>query len=210
MSKNKRPNRRTPRTPAVFLVMFLAAAVVAGLAAYVKLTPADTVPEGLSRRNEASQRGNKPAASNREGDQSSVWVPVPVFNDQVLGFEESEVSVPAGVDPKVAAVNAFLKASRVADPGAEVLGVDVRGGTAHLDFNEAFRTGMGSMDEATLISGLCATLGQFPDVLRIELYVGGERVQELGHLDLSEPQGVIRRADWSPKPVEIPPTGQER
>ncbi len=187
---------RRPSTAPIWVILLLSVSVVAVLAAYVKLTPADRVPESLRRTESGRGAANHPSESRR-ADGPTVLVPKPVFTEQGMEFLRSTVALPQGEDPRKFAVNAFLQASGIPQPAARVLGVDLRDGVARLDFDEGFGPGFGSMDEATLVNGIRATLGQFPEVDLVELYVSGERIQDLGHLDLSEPQPVIRPEEWS-------------
>lgn len=189
-------------------LMLVAACVVAGLAAYVKFTPADRVPEPL-RENRKTSGPTTTAPKSLEAPGLQIVVASPLSQDPSTGWEPIVAKVNPGEDPKVAAVNAYLKLIGVTEPDAKALGVDVKDGTAHIDFNEAFQAGMGSLDEALFLKGLRATMGQFPEVFRLELFVSGERLQDLGHIDISEPQGVIRQPDWNPTPPEAPPTVQD-
>ncbi|MBI5708043.1 MAG: GerMN domain-containing protein [Armatimonadetes bacterium] len=204
MAKTKKLKRKTARTPGVLVLMLVAAAVVAGLAAYVKLTPADRVPEALKRVRPSEKV--RPKQPSTEAPAPQIVVASPLTQDPDTGWEAVAITVQPGEDPKVAAINAYFRLIVNLDPEAKALAVDVRDGTAHVDLNEAFRAGLGSLEEALFVKGLRATLGQFEDVFQIELFVSGERLQDLGHIDISEPQGVIRRPDWNPKPPEAPPT----
>ena len=198
---NRKP-RQPSRAPAVVMLV-VALGVVAALAAYIKLAPADRVPQEERRPDAVSDlqggRRSHPAGP-------TIDVPIPSFVNGELTFQPSREAVPDGEEPRAYAVNAFLQASRIADSSVRVLGVDLKDGIARLDFSDGFEQSQGSMDEATLVKGIRAALGQFPDVQSVEFYVSGKRVDELGHLDLSEPQDVIRPSDWAPKPTAEPPT----
>lgn len=210
MGRNKRPIRKSGRPIGVLVTMLLAAAVVAGLAYYVKNGPGRFVPDDLKRPFDHVMTG-RPEERAAMPQMAKVMVPKPVVaEDGSVRFETEQVDVAQGEDPKVAAINGFLFVSGIADPNAKALGVDVSDGTARIDFNEAFESGQGSFDEAVLIKGFRAALGQFPEVMRIELYVSGKRIPDLGHLDLTEPQVVIRPNDWNPKPSAAPPPAQTR
>jgi hypothetical protein len=204
-------NRRSqgPSSLALLVFMLLAAAGVAGLAAYVVVGPGSKVPpeeRGAARRS-ASAAPKTGRASDRR-----VLVPVPDMAESGLQFTSRELQAPAGADPKVFVVNEFLRESGLQDGSVKLLAIDLRDGVAKLDFEGPFGQGLGSLEEGTLLMGLRAALGQFPDVSRIEVYVDSVRVEELGHIDLAEPQSVIRPADWGhpSKRVEEPPPSPER
>ncbi len=115
----------------------------------------------------------------------------PRVNDTDLEFDASKVVPPAGVDPKVFVVNEYLKHIQAA-PGARANSVTVANGIATVDFNRELQAGMSSMDEGTIVNGVLAALGTFKEIEAVQFTVEGEPIESLGHIDLTEPQPVIR------------------
>lgn len=186
-------NPKGPTTKTLLIVGFLGTLIVAGLAAYVKFTPADRVPDD-QRRIVAGQLPKPPPQvdiSARRSN-STVLVFIPSYEGNELKFTTREERVPKDIAPEVFALTEFLKASRIPDENARVLGVDVRNGLAAVSFNSAFATGYGTDDEHTLLDGFRRSLGQFSAINEFELYVDGTRVETLGSVELSQPMPVIR------------------
>lgn len=186
-----------PTTRALAVFTLIAVAVVVGLAAYVKFTPADRVPSAESIRREEPRLAPKVEIENRRAE-SRVLVFVPRFVDGNPVFDPVERSVPAGEDARVFAVNAFLTESKVPDPEARLLSVDVHDGVATLSFNAAFEGGYGSDDEHTIIDGLRHALGQFPEIERIKIAIDGQPVESLGNVEVGEGWDVVRPSTSEP------------
>lgn len=183
MSNPKGPSKRV-----LYAITLFAVLVVGGLAAYVKLTPADKVPAD-QHRDQLSQRAEPKVdiTTKRSGSEvTDVFVFTPKQEGDVAAtFERKLVPVPAGEDAKVFAVNAFLQASKIVEPTARLLAVDVEDGVAKLSFNAAFEGGYGSGDEAVLIEGLQRTLGQFEGITKIEVFADGKPLDSLGNVELA-------------------------
>ncbi|MCB8933422.1 MAG: GerMN domain-containing protein [Fimbriimonadaceae bacterium] len=168
----------------VWALLALGLGVVGALAAYVKFTPADRVPEPM-RRPAATSSKPAPAATQ-------VWVFSPHAEGVEIGFDRTKMPVPTGVDAKVYAVNEFLSKSKIAPEGARLVSAQVIEGEAQLHFNRAFDTTYGSTDESALIQGLQRTFGQFPDIQALRFYVEDTPMSTTGNIDLSEPVPVLR------------------
>lgn len=168
----------------VWALLLLGLGIVGALAAYVKFTPADRVPEPMRRPAVSSQKPT-PAAVQ-------VWVFTPHAEGIDIGFDRTHMPVPEGVDPKVYAANEFLSKSKIAPEGARLVSAQVIEGEAQLHFNRAFDTTYGSTDESALIQGLQHTFGQFPDIQNLRFYVEDTPMSTTGNIDLSEPVPVLR------------------
>lgn len=168
---------------------------VAALAAYVKYAPANKLhPE---------EKKDAPVVSSQT--QKTIKVPKPEYGrDEKLRFDLKESSVPAGADARVEAAQQFLTTSGVVNDSAKVESIEIDHGVAKLQLSSGSEFSFGSQDESTFLLGLRATLGQFPEVDAVELYINGQKINELGHIELELPMPVIRPANWHAptKPAE--------
>ncbi len=181
MAKNKPTSNRT-----LIILMACAAAVFGGLVAYVRMAPADKVPESIRRE---SDRVAQPTPDKAR----DILVFAPVGEkDGLPTFEATSVSVPKGVDPMVYAVNQFLGRSKIASPQAKLLSVDIHGALADLYFNSAFAETTGSFDEKVLLDGIRRSIGQLSNIDRIGFHADGAPIETLGNVELAEPLSVIR------------------
>lgn len=182
--------------------MCTAAIGVGAVAEYVAQTPslrhAPELPQSpptaiAPSPHRTSQTENAPAAQ-------SVLVYVPSMDASGIVFSRQESPVADGEDPKLVAINAFLRASQIAPDGAEATDVQVQeGGSAVVTFNKAFDQTYGTFDEKKLIDGLRAALGQFGDVQEFAMVIDGKPITTLGSADLASPIQVLR-------PEEVPLT----
>lgn len=191
--------RRRPTTIGILTIALLCVGAIGGLASYARNAPG--IPKAEHRelkpdpgvvvqnRQEgpALEVHTRPSSENEKAD-----VLVPRYEGHDLKFDSKSVSVPKGEDARVFAVEGFLKNANVLPPGARLLGVSVNDGVATISFNREIFNGFGSDDERTLVNGLAHVLGQFKDIDKFVLLGNGEAVDSLGHLDLSEPQPVVR------------------
>lgn len=201
MSRTKARPKGAPGSPVLLALMLLSAVGVAALAAYIKLAPADRVPEGLRRpKVDVSQVPAMPSTP-------SASFLTPYFEQGELRFRSESRPVAAGEDPKVAVLNDYLRATGIVGEGVSVLSVSVVAGLATVSFGEGLPAGLSSQDEATLVNGIRAVLGQFPEVERVELMSNGSPVDTFGHFELTEPLEVIRPERWDhpTRPSEGPP-----
>lgn len=185
-------HKRGPAARTVAVITQLGVVVVGGLAAYVKFTPADKVtpqeaPHVL-RKGPDVDITEHPIESSR----GKVLVFTPRYEGETLKLDSVETPVPAGEDPRVFAVNAFLQASKIVERTARLLSVDVKDGEATLSFNEAFAGGYGTDDEHTLIDGLRASLGQFEEIQKLRLTIEGKPIESLGSVELTDGLDVTR------------------
>lgn len=160
-------------------VLLVCIVVGVGVAAYVKLAPANVVP-------------NEPVTTEEQEGGAGVQLLTPYYVDNELRFKQEQTEVPANVDPKVFAVNRYLRTAKPVPHDAELVSCTVEGSVATLDFNAAFGISYGTDDESTVVNGILATMGQFPDVSYVKFLVEGRELETLGNLDLTGPQDVIR------------------
>lgn len=167
----------------LILLLLVTLGGVGGLAAYVQMAPAQFLSD-------AEKKPERRAAS----EQSSGRVPVPSVDSRSgIQFGSDSTSIPAGADPRLHVINEFLQ--RFGESiQAEAVRMD--GPVAMIHFPEGTALSLGSQDEATLLLGLRSSLGQFPEIEAVELYLAGQKVDELGHMDLSQPLPVIRPENW--------------
>jgi hypothetical protein len=102
-----------------------------------------------------------------------------------------------GTDPKVAALNTFLERAKLFDGKVRAERVDQEDGIASLHFSEGFDSGTGSMDEATLIYGIRATMGQFEDVQSFRIFSGTKQIESLGHFEVGDLLTPIPPSRWA-------------
>jgi hypothetical protein len=173
------------------MVLLVAAAGTVGLALYVKMTPADRV-RPIERPAEPPPSMEPPPAKGVQ-----VLIPTAEMADGTLRFGQRAFTIPDGSDPQVEAVNEFLRESRVLPDGAKLLRIDLEDGEAALHFTKEIEGGQGSFDEATLIQGLRAVLGQFPTVQRFRLFSENGELRELGHFELGDPIHTLPVSRWN-------------
>lgn len=201
---NKRTRTKKPSKAGFLILVLLCAGAVFAVAKYVKGAHADVTPtaERRAKSPELEITRSSSAPWHHEGqDQSpggSVTVFAPTYKGENLAFSKSTATVPEGVDPKVFAVNEYLRVAKIAAPDARLLSVDVRGGIASLDFNDAMNQTFGSDDESTLLNGILQTMGQFPDVNSVLFFSQGKPIESFGNVDLTSPQAVIREGGKPP------------
>lgn len=168
----------------LYALLALGVGVLGGLAAYVKFTPADRVPE-LDRR-------SSPGLSRQADIAPAVWVYDVTSGEDGFQYGRVRKDLPRGEDPRVFAANGYLLASKIAPSDARLVSVDVVESEAQLHFNAAFDQTYGSFDEGVLIEGLQRTFGQFPNVNTLRFYIEDRPMQTTGNIDLTEPVPVIR------------------
>lgn len=184
----------------LIVVVLLCVAGVGSLAYYVKTAPADRLPIETIRPQKAE------AVRRREG----VQVPKPRFNESGnLEFHAQSQQLGKDEDSKVFVVNGFLHSLEGLQLTAD--SVDVDHGVAKIHFPADSRFEFGSTDESTFLLGLRSALGQFAEVDAIQLFVGGQPIEELGHQVIDIPLPVIRPSNWKnptrPSSTPIPSEG---
>lgn len=173
---------------AIWIGLLVCATVVGALASYVANQP-DLNGQAGKNTTKAGTTGNSVTASHNT--ETSVVLFAPKYEGYDLKFETRNATVPSGQDPRVFAVNEYLKASNVAPADSQLLSITIEGSTATLDFNSAFNQTYGTDDERTLLNGILRTLGQFPQIEKALFTINGKPFETMGNIDLTEPQPVI-------------------
>lgn len=156
------------------------------LAAYVKYGGADKVPEESRRVRSIQQPADKPDPARKE----SVDLVTPSREGLDLKLGKHQSDVPAGEDARLFALNHFLQQSKIADPKARAVGIQVKDGVALIDVTPEFNQPYGTFDEEAILKGITATLAQFPDIEKVQFFVEGQPVTTLGNVDLTDPLPV--------------------
>lgn len=168
-----------------------------GLAAYVVNGPAFKVPENEQREathkpvEKNTDEPNVSISSQEKGRGTEVTILKPKFENGELTFTESKTTAKSG-ETILTAVNEYLAQIPAVDKDARLLGVEMHGGIATLKFSPTFESGYGTDDEKSIIVGILTTLGQFPEIKKAQFTIEGKQLESLGHIDLTEPQDVIR------------------
>ncbi len=176
--------KRKTNYGAVIALMLAGAGGVAAVGMYVKNTPdAAQIPPALRRSSLGHEAQKVPVRAK-----DSAEILIPRSSGGNLSFEKSTEKVPTGADPMVFAINRYLENTHFAKGHA--LSCTVVDGLAHIEFDPAFQSSYGSSDEETLLQGLSKTLGQFPEVKKMQFFINGSPVESIGNVDLSQPLDV--------------------
>ncbi len=168
------------------------------IAAYVKLTPADRIPESLRSQPKTPGHSTK--------DKDHVDVVKPKANGPELTFNHGDVDVPEGGDAVLTAVNGFLDHCPFVPKDARALSAAIKDRIARIDFSNSFERTYGTTDEAALLQGLQHAMGQFKDVDKVILCVSGKPLDSLGNVEIVDGFTVIRPDGSEPaKPAEGQP-----
>jgi hypothetical protein len=180
----KRKQKKSSKGP--FLGLLLVGIIGLGsLAAYVKYGGASKVPDEIR----VASHKDKPVKGGTI-EEVKVDLITPSRNGEDLKLGKHESDVPKGEDPKVFALNHFLRESKIVPDDAKALHVQVKDGVALVDVTPSFNQTYGSLDEEALLKGMAATLAQFKDIDKMQFFVEGKVVESLGNVDLTEPLPV--------------------
>ncbi len=167
------------------------------LAAYVKYGGADKVPVEIRKVPSLQQPANKDEGKT----QTKVELVTPTREGMDLKLGKHESDVPAGEDPRLFAINHFLREAGFVPEEAKAVGIDIRDHVAYVDVTKAFNQTYGTMEEETLLKGLSATLAQFKDIDKVQFLLEGKPIETFGNVDLTEPLSV-RPANSSDPPAK--------
>ncbi|MGC4047667.1 MAG: GerMN domain-containing protein [Armatimonas sp.] len=119
---------------------------------------------------------------------------VPVRQKESVKLIEQTLSVPAGMEPRAAAIDYLARPGGVLPKGTTVRNLSLEDGVLSIDFSpELMRFKGGSSQEALLFAALSTTVAHFDGVKAIQLLVQNRPISELGgHVDLSEPYPVSK------------------
>jgi spore germination protein GerM len=78
--------------------------------------------------------------------------------------------------------------------GAHLRGIKLVDGVATVDFSREFQSNFhgGDTQEAQTINSILLTLGQFPDIDKVQILVEGKPIEALSQLSIADPLPVIR------------------
>ncbi|MEP0766004.1 MAG: GerMN domain-containing protein [Fimbriimonadia bacterium] len=164
------------------LILILAVAMIAVLA-YLSLMPSPKPP---------GEPQNGRDAMHGQDEAGRVNVFKPSYKDDRMVLEPKSISVPPGRTKLFAAVSELIRDERLFPKGVKLLGAEVKGKTAELNFSEELRAGYSTDEEEALLKSLSATVGQFLEVENMRILVAGSPVDTLGNVDLSDPVPVTR------------------
>ena len=159
-------------------VLLVCIVVAVGVAAYVKLAPADTVPR--ETKTEQQTGGDK------------VHAFTPYYKNDDLAFRSEPMDVPKNADKYVFVIDKYLRSVKAVPQDAVLKTCKLENGVATLDFNKAFDRTYGTFDESTIINGILTVMGQFSEVSYVKFTVEGQKIDTLGNMDLTDPLEVER------------------
>lgn len=188
----------TPSKIPVVLGLVAATAGVIGLTAVVSRGP--EVPQGPLKPQFETNAPVPDVSVTRESPKPKKLSPAPpgvreTFRAVTLDGETpvlgKKLTLKLGQSAPQASLSATMANLGLRD--IRILGVAVEGGVATVDASPTLQShGFSSSSEATLVNAVATALGQFPDVKTFRFRVDGEVLDTLGHLELTEPQPVIR------------------
>lgn len=178
------PNRRKKSNngPAKLgLVLSLCgAALVVGVMAYVRATPEVKGPTERAEKFTTESSMVEKTKANRD-DSVKVMKPHYGENDE-LKFEETKQPKKPNEDGPRLALNGYLKETNL--PGS-VNSAKIEGNVLVVDLSKEYAEGLSSDNETLLVNGFLATAKQFK-VKSVRFLVNGERLESMGHLDLTQ------------------------
>jgi len=178
-------SKKSKNTGLIVALLIVSIAGGAVMGAYVVSTPgALHVAQDMLREKPTSKAPKEPPQRL-----------IPHYDNGNLTFEKQHVAIPASEDARVFLVNDYLSQLHkqgLGNPKARALGIDMHGGVAYLDFNNEFEDSYGTMDEGTVLNGILTTLGQFPEIDKVQFEINGKSLDSFGNIDLTQPQDVIR------------------
>lgn len=186
--KRKKRNKKNAQGILVALAL-IALASFAGLAAYVRFSPAGEYSRMEKTKLEVIKKERKKPASKRIEESQQVYVPRPFARGGSVEWTFEIVQAQHGVDPLVLAVNRFLESSKIAS-NAKLLEVRYRGENAELEFENLFYSGYGTDDEQTLLKGILIAVSENSKAKTVTFYENGKLVRSLGNIELEIPQPV--------------------
>lgn len=148
---------------------------------------------------------SKKAVVDEPSRREDVKVYRPRYEKGELKLDPGTVKPPEKTDPKVFAVNSYLKNLGFIPKGAALKTCTVKDGLATLDFNAEFETTYGTEDEQTVVKGLMTTMAQFSDVHAVKMTVEGKPLETLGNIDLTQPLPVPVPEKSGGGPEGVPP-----
>jgi hypothetical protein len=204
------PKRSKRKNRAIYPLVLVAALGLGGLIYYAR-NASDLIPPSHPKASHLPTAESHEAGSaqnlkiDSQGSSSgTAHIFTPKAEGGVTVYEAHESPTPPGQDPRVYAVNAFLRQNSAVPPTSSVVAIEVKNGVAELSLNSDFRTSYSDDDEETILGGIARTLGAYPGIRSFRLYKKGVPVETLGGADLSEPTPVTRSNDSKPASAPFP------
>ncbi len=187
------------RTPALVAVLIMIVAILAAL----------SYKFFLDRNQDATHRTSPPAIAVPLGGVGQAMPPVsgPVPKARGLiyvvgasGGDDNDlvaqsVAWPSPQSPARDSLNALVQADNSPLPvGTRLRGVKIADGLATVDFSREFQNNFhgGDTQEAQTVNSVLLTLGQFPNIDRVQILVEGKPIDALSQLPIASPLDVIR------------------
>lgn len=174
----KKAKGDTPGAKPLIFLAVIAAMLFAALVYYVKYGPTSKIEP------------DNPAVVAKRPGQITIEVPVPKGGGPQGTFDSRKINVPAGTDPVLASVNAFLEGSKIVQPEARLVEVKREQDNEVLNFSSNFNQTYGTDDEVTLIQGILRAVKANSDAKTVTFLAGGKPMATLGSIDLSGPQSI--------------------
>ncbi len=190
------------RTGVALVALLLAATGFGVLVGYVKKSPHSTyvAPSSVTQRDDED---NASQDTKPQGKPSAVWAAVPDGNTDKLKHESVKVSDSS--DKLGTVFNTILTGFDKA--AVKALGVDVKDGVAVVHLNKRLE-GFGSDEESKFVLAIQESFAQFPGVERVELWCDGQKLDTVGHFEISEgiaiKRGSASASDGSARPPKQP------
>ncbi len=186
----KRPARSS--IPFAFLVLVLAGAATAAFIVYRNATPTPPPAQSIEHNTPEPTTIVHPPEKRRQVD---IYVMRIVADEVILVAEKREVL--ASEDPHRAALEKLLLTNReegesryLIPTGTRLLGFEIRDDIAYVNLSKEIRQNFtgGSEVEELLVDAIVSTVGQFDDVGKVQILIGGSVLESIGgHVDVSRP-----------------------
>jgi spore germination protein GerM len=190
------------RTPALIGVLLVIVVVLAALLYRSALSPKQNtsapppsmaVPSGSGGSDQTSSE-NSPVGRRSKVE---IYTVSPSGSGADDGLVPQTISLKPGASqsPARAALNALIRSKNSPlPPGTHLRGIKIDDGLATVDLSREFQQNFhgGDTAESQTINSILTTLGQFPNIDRVQILVEGKPIEALSQLPISAPLDVIR------------------
>ncbi|MDN5294360.1 MAG: germination protein [Eubacteriales bacterium] len=173
------------------LLLLLAVMIGCGISQKKSDPASEKQTETQQQTQQKDQTEQKETSEKEEKTQVVLYFATP--DARGLKAEKREITKVSGIAK--AALEELIKGPRT--PGlsptlptkTRILGINIKDGTATVDFSREIREGVaGSAGEQLAIFSVVNTLTEFPTIKRVQFLIEGEKIETLaGHADLSQP-----------------------
>jgi len=188
-------------TPALVLLLLVVGAIVFLIVKPIRPSGGSGTPQATPER-----ITQKPLVKSHEDTQTPASEPKQgvIYTPSETGKDDGallphKVLLSSSDSPATAAVNALIQTPKSPMPsGTELRGIKIADGLATVDFSPEFRDNFhgGDTQAAQTVNSLLETLGQFPTIERVQIWIDGKPVDSMGGLlDISGPLDVIRSGE---------------